>query len=96
VETKIRSGVDRFKLKYLEAEFDSGQDRAAIQQFYVELLKAHDYPVTMESSPITPRERPAVVEGTRTFDGARRFVIRVDLTPTSDGVHVVLRITAHV
>jgi hypothetical protein len=96
IAPKIRSGVDRFKLNYLESDFDSAQAREAIQQFYVELLNSHGYPVTMESSPITPPERPAVVVGTRNFGGARRFVIRVDLTPTSGGVHVVLRITAHV
>ena len=96
VTPKIGRGVDRFKLDYLESEFNSAQDREAIQQFYVELLNSHDYPVTMRSSPITAPERPTVVEGTRTFDGAGRFVIRVDLTPTLGGFHVVLRITAHV
>ena len=96
VAPAIRKGVDRFKSDYLEAEFNSRQDRAAIQQFSVELLHSHDCPVTIESSPITPPERPAVVEGTRTFSGAGRFVIRVDLTPTAGGIHVVLRIRAHV
>jgi hypothetical protein len=96
VAGKIRRGVDRFKLAYLETEFDSAQEREAIQQFYVELLNSNGYPVTIESSPITPPERKAMVEGTRTFDGARRFVIRVELTPTAAGAHVVLRITAHV
>jgi hypothetical protein len=96
IAPEIRSGVDRFKLNYLESGFNSAQAREAIQQFYVELLNSHGYPVTMESSPITPPERPTVVVGTRNFDGARGFVIRVDLTPTSGGVHVVLRITAHV
>jgi hypothetical protein len=96
VAATIRKGVDRFKSDYLETEFDSTQDRAAIQQFYVELLNSHDYPVTVASSPITPPGRPAVVEGTRTFGGARRFVIRVDLMPSASGLHVVLRITAHV
>jgi hypothetical protein len=83
-------------LNYLETEFNSAQDRGAIQQFYVELLNSHDYPVTMQSSPIAAPDRPTVVEGTRIFDGAKRFVIRVDLTPSSGGIHVVLRITAHV
>jgi hypothetical protein len=87
--------VDRFKSDYLESEFNSAQDREAIQQFYVGLLNSHDYPVTMESSPITPPGRLTVVEGTHTFDGSRRFVIHVDLTPTSGGVHIALRITAH-
>jgi hypothetical protein len=96
IAPEIRSGVDRFKSNYLEADFHSAQDREAIQQFYVELLNSHGYPVTVESSPVTPPERPAVVVGTRNFDGARRFEIRVDLTPTSSGVHVVLRITARV
>ncbi len=95
VAATIRKGVDRFKSDYLETQFNSTQDRAAVQRFYVELLNTHDYPVTMESSSITPPDRPAVVEGTRTFPGAGRFVIHVDLTPTSGGVHVVLRITAH-
>ena len=96
VAPRIQKGVDRFKLNYLEIEFDSIQDRAAIQQFYVDLFNSHDYPVTVQSSPITPADRPAAVEATRTFSGARRFVIRVHLTPTSGGIHVLLRITAHV
>jgi hypothetical protein len=95
VTPKIRRGVDRFKSDYLESEFDSAQDREAIQQFYVGLLNSHDYRVTMESSPITPPGRPTVVEGTHTFDGSGRFVIHVDLTPTSGGFHIALRITAH-
>jgi hypothetical protein len=85
--------VDRFKLEYLVTEFDSAQEREAIQQFYAGLLNSNGYPVTIQTSPITPPERRAVVEGTHTFDGARRFVIRVELTPTAAGAHVVLRIT---
>jgi hypothetical protein len=93
VDAKIRRGVDHFKLEYLETEFDSAQERDAILQFYVDLLNSNGYPV---GSPVTPSERPAWVEGTRTFDGARRFVIRVELTPKAAGVHVELRITAHI
>lgn len=91
----IRKGVDRFKNQYLESEFDSTESRDALQGFYSGLFHAHEYRVMLESSPITPAGRPAVVEGFHTFEHSGRFVIRVDLTPTSPGIHVAMRITAH-
>ena len=94
-ESPVHNGVDRFRNQYLESEFDAAGTREAIQAYYADLLKANDYRVTMESSPITPPGRPSVVEGTRSFDHSGRFVIRIDLTPTARDVHVTLRITAH-
>lgn len=91
----VRKGVDQFRNQYLESEFDSTEARGSIQAFYSGLLSAHEYRVTVESSPITPPGRPAVVEGTHPFEHSGRFVIRVDLSPTALGVHVALRITAH-
>jgi hypothetical protein len=91
----VRKGVDQFRNQYLESEFDSTEARGAIQAFYSGLLNAHEYRVTMESSPITPPAQPAVVGGTHSFDHSGRFVIRVDLSPTAQGVHVAIRITAH-
>ncbi len=95
-ESTVRKGVDQFRNPYLESEFDSTGVRGAIQAFYSGLLNAHEYRVTMESSPITPPGKPALVEGTHAFDHSGRFVIRVDLSPPSaGGVHVAIRITAH-
>jgi hypothetical protein len=91
----VRKGVDQFKNQYLESEFDSTEARGAIQAFYSGLLNAHEYRVTMESSPITPPAKPALVEGTHSFEHSGRFVIRVELSPTASGVHVAMRITAH-
>jgi hypothetical protein len=92
----VRKGVDQFRNQYLVSEFDSTEARGAIQAFYSGLLNAHEYRVTMESSPITPPAKPAVVEGMHSFELSGRFVIRVDLSPpTARGVHVDIRITAH-
>jgi hypothetical protein len=91
----IRKGVDQFRNQYLESEFDSTEARGAIQAFYSGLLNAHEYRVNMESSPITPPGKPALVEGTHAFERSGRFVIRVDLSPTAQGVHISIRITAH-
>jgi hypothetical protein len=91
----VRKSVDQFRNQYLESECDSTEARGAIQAFYSGLLNAHEYRVTMESSPITPPGKPAVVEGTHSFEHSGRFVIRVDLSPTASGVHVAIRITAH-
>ncbi len=91
----VRKGVDQFRNQYMESEFDSSEARGAIQAFYSGLLNAHAYRVTMESSPITPPGRPALVEGTHSFEHSGRFVIRVDLSPTALGIHVAIRITAH-
>jgi hypothetical protein len=91
----IRKGVDQFRNQYLESEFDSTEARGSVQAFYSGLLNANAYRVTMESSPITPPGKPALVEGTHSFEHSGRFVIRVDLSPTARGVHVVIRITAH-
>jgi hypothetical protein len=92
----VRKGVDQFSNQYLESGFDSTEARGAIQAFYSGLLNAHEYRVTMESSPITPSGQPALVEGTHSFEHSGRFVIRVDLSPpTTRGIHVAIRITAH-
>lgn len=91
----VRKGVDQFRNQYLESECDSTDARGSIQAFYSGLLNAHEYRVTMESSPITPPGRPTLVEGTHSFEHSGRFVIRVDLSPTARGVHVAIRITAH-
>jgi hypothetical protein len=91
----VRKDVDQFKHQYLESDFDSTEARGAIQAFYSGLLNAHDYRVTMESGPITPPGHPALVEGTHSFEHSGRFVIRIDLSPTTQGVHVAIRITAH-
>lgn len=91
----VRKGVDQFKNQYLESEFDSSEARGAIQAFYSGLLNAHEYRVTMETSPITPPGKPALVEGTHSFEHSGRFVIRVDLSPTAQGIHVAMRVTAH-
>lgn len=93
---RTEKGVDRFKLDYLKAAFDSQQERAEIQQFYVSLLQSHGYRVTIESSALTPLDRPAVIEGAHNFDQpGPRFVIRAELTAADDKVHVELRMTAH-
>jgi hypothetical protein len=94
---EVHTGVDRFKLNYMKAEFTSSLERAAIQSFYADLLNSHGYPVSMQSSPITPRDRTALVEGARYFSGppGPRFAIRVELVPAADGIHVELRITEH-
>jgi hypothetical protein len=93
---RIQKGVDRFKLKYLQTEFDSTWDRASLQRFYAGLLNSHDYRVTAQSSPITPLDRQAIVEGAHSFSQpGPRFAIRVELNPDVAAVHVVLRITAH-
>jgi len=91
----VRKGMDQFRNQYLESEFDSTEARGAIQAFYSGLLNAHEYRVTLESSPITPPAQPAVVEGTHSFEHSGRFVIRVDLSARALGVHVAIRITAH-
>ena len=95
VTLMVQSGVDRFKLRYLASEFDSAQERPEIQRFYSGLLNSNGYRVTMESSPVTPPGRPAVVEGVRSFGASGRFVIHINLTPTAGIVHVALRMTAH-
>jgi len=87
VSPPIRKGVDRFKLNYLEVEFDSTQDLAAIRQFYLDLLNAHDYPVRVPNA--------AALEGTHNFGDSGRFVVRVEPARTAAGYHVVVRITAH-
>lgn len=93
---RIQKGVDRFKLNYLQTEFDSTSDRASLQHFYTGLLTSHDYRVTAQSSPITPPARQGIVEGAHSFSQpGPRFVIRVELNPAAAAVHVVLRITAH-
>jgi hypothetical protein len=93
---QIQKGVDRFKLNYLQAEFDSISDRASLQRFYSGLLNSHDYRVTAQSSQIAPLDRQAIVEGAHSFSNpGPRFVIRVEFNPASAAVHVVLRITAH-
>ena len=91
----VRKGMDQFRNQYLESQFDSTEARGAIQAFYSGLLNANEYRVTMESSPITPAGKPALVEGTHSFERSGRFVVRIDLTPTALGVHVAMRITAH-
>ena len=58
----VRRGVDQFRNQYLESDLDSTEARGAIQAFYSGLLNAHEYRVTMESSPITPPGKPALVE----------------------------------
>ncbi len=93
---RVEKGVDRFKLNYLQTEFDSTWDRASLQRFYSGLLSSYDYRVTAQSSPITPLDRQAIIEGAHSFSNpGPRFVIRVELKPAAAGVHVVLRITGH-
>jgi hypothetical protein len=94
---EIQNGVDRFKLKFLKAEFTSGQDRETIQTFYAGLLNAHDYPVWIRSSSLTPKDHTAVVEGVHYFNDnpGPRFAIHVRLTPLHSAYQVELRITAH-
>jgi hypothetical protein len=94
---EIQSGVDRFKLKFLKVEFTSGQDRETIQSFYADLLNAHDYPVAMRSSSLTPKDHLAIVEGAHYFNGrpGPRFAIHVQLTPVNGAYQVELRLTAH-
>lgn len=93
---EVYKGVDVFKLSFLKAEFDSTSDRAAIQAYYADLLNSHGYPVSMQSSRITPLDRKALVEGIHLYGDTLgpRFVIRAELTPTEGAVHVELRITA--
>ena len=94
---ETRSGIDRFKLNYLEADFTSADTRPALQAFYTRLLSEHGYPVGLGSSPILPRDRTAVVEGVR-YIGAQpgpRFVVHIELAPAGDTVHVSLRLVAH-
>ncbi len=78
-------------------EFTSTQDRETIQTFYADLLNAHDYPVWIRSAILTPKDRPAVVEGVHYFNGkpGPRFAIHVQLTPVNGAYRVELRITAH-
>jgi hypothetical protein len=96
VPLEVYKGVDQFKLDYLKAAFTSSLDRAEVQHFYVDLFNSHDYPVSVQSSSITPPNQKAIVEGTHAF--ARpgpRFVIHAEFTPVNGQVHVDLRITAH-
>ncbi len=94
---EIQKGVDRFKLRFLKAEFTTRQDRESIQAFYADLLNAHDYPVWIRSSGLTPPDRVAVVEGLHFLAGnpGPRFAMRVQLTPAAGAIQVELRITAH-
>jgi hypothetical protein len=93
----VQKGVDQFKLKFMKAEFTSQFERGEIQAYYAKLLTTHGYRIQMQSSPITPRGRKALVEGAYYVDEepGSRFVIRADLTPVGESVHVELRITAH-
>ncbi|MGO9260302.1 MAG: hypothetical protein ACLQU1_28945 [Bryobacteraceae bacterium] len=94
---EIQKGVDQFKLRFLKVEFTSLQDRDAIEEFYADLLNAHDYPVWVRSSKLTPRDKTAVVEGRHFFGGkpGPRFDIHVQLTPVNGAIQVELRMTAH-
>ena len=97
ISPEIQSGVDQFKLRYFKAEFTSHQDRESIVDFYANLFNAHDYPVWIRSSKITPRDKPALVEGQHFFGEKPGpwFGIRVQLTPVGSAFQVELRITAH-
>lgn len=94
---EIVSGTDQFELRYMKAEFNTLQDRESIQDFYADLLNAHDYPVWIRSSKITPKDRAVVVEGQHYFGEkpGPRFAIHVESKPVSSGMHVEIRITAH-
>ena len=94
---EIQKGVDRFKVRYLKAEFTTQMDREAIMNFYADLLNAHDYPVWIRSSSVQPRDHTMVVEGQHFFGDkpGPRFAIHVQLTPAGDAVQVELRISAH-
>jgi hypothetical protein len=72
---EVQAGVDRFKLKFLKAEFTTRQDRDAIQDFYADLLNAHGYPVWVESSRLTPSDHSAVLEGVHYFDAEPRTAV---------------------
>jgi len=92
----IHKGVDQFKVPYLQAVFRSTWDRKAIQEFYKDLLNANGYQVYLESSRLTPPDRPAIVAGAYYFGRpGPRWVIRAELTTVEDGVQVELRVEAH-
>ncbi len=95
VPLEPHKGVDRFKLSYLSAEFTSASDRATILAFYADLLNANGYPVWLQSSAITPRDRSTLVEGVHHFDTnpGPNFAMRAALTPVNGLIHVELRIT---
>jgi len=97
ITPEIASGVDRFRSKFLKAEFVSPQSRDAVLAFYTDLLNSHDYPVSLRSSPITPPGKKVLVDGQHFF-GERpgpRFTVHVEVTPVSAGVDVQILITAH-
>jgi hypothetical protein len=93
----VQKGIDGVMMHYLKSSFLCALPRNDIQTYYADLLNSNGYPVYLRSLAITPKNRKAWVEGARYLEGraGRRFVIRIDFTPSDDMVTVDLRMTAY-